>query len=177
MYGRRKLTRVEMAVYAVIVAALIVLFASYMLDYMEMAEKTAMETTLSNMTTALNLSYAGRVIAGEPVDKGRWVDANPFELARTFPPGYGGELGRRDPDTMSRPAWLFDSTSHEILYLPRLHRYLRSTRDAQVRFRLESHPSGFGFALLPAFPYEWSLSQSEKNSQIACRRACTPLFS
>jgi hypothetical protein len=177
MYGRRKLTRVEIAVYAVIVAALIVVFASYMIDYMEMAEKTAMETTLSNMNTALTLNYAGRFISGERIDKAQWVSGNPFELAGTFPPGYGGDLAARDPATLPRPAWLFDSARREMVYLPRLHKYLKATGEPEIRFRLDLHPSGFGFVLVPASPYDWSLGESEEISHIACRRDSTPLFS
>ena len=177
MYGRRKLTRVEMAVYAVMVAALIVVFASYMLDYMEIAEKTAMETTVRNVNSALNLSYAGRLIAGERLDKAQWIGANPFELARTFPPGYAGELLTADSATLARPAWFFDSRSREIVYLPRLYKHLRATEEGEVRFRLEPHPSGLGFALVPTSTYDWSLGSLEKNSHIACRTARTPLFS
>jgi hypothetical protein len=177
MYGQRKLTRVEIAVYAGIVAALIAVFASYMIDYMEMAEKTAMQTTLSNMNTGLNLDYAGRLIAGERMDKAGWMSGNPFALARTFPPGYGGELAGRDAASLPRPAWIFDPARREIVYLPRLHKHLRGTGEAEIRFRLDLHPSGFGFVLVPVSPYDWSLSESETISHIACRRGCTPLFS
>lgn len=177
MYGRRKLTRVEIAVYAVIVATLIVVFTSYMLDYMEMAEKAAMETTLSNVTTALNLRYAAALMAGESVDSARWQRANPIELAQAFPPGYGGELNGRDASRLDRPSWFFDAARAEVLYLPRLHAHLISASGAEIRFHLVRHPSGLGFLLAPTSPYEWRLASFAKNSQSACRTARTPLFS
>lgn len=177
MYGRRKLTRVEIAVYAVIVGTLIAVFTSYMLDYMEMAEKTAMQATVSNVTSALNLRYASHVMAGQPVDVAQWMSSNPFELAQAFPAAYRGELKREDVAQIERPAWLFDAARREILYLPRLHKHLRAASEGEVRFRLEPHHSGFGFALVPTSAFDWGLAAVEKNSQNACKTPCTPLFS
>lgn len=157
MYGRRKLTRVELAVYAVIVAALIVVFASYMLDYMEMAEKAAMESTVNNVTSALNLHYASHVMAGKPLDSRPWMAGNPFELARAFPSGYLGQLGDGRSGDVDRPAWFFDAARGEVLYLPRLRRHLSGASNGEIRFHLQRHASGFGFQLAPTSPYTWGL--------------------
>lgn len=177
MYGRRRLTRVEMAAYAVLIAAALVVFTTYVLDYMEMAERTAMEMTVSNVSSALNIYYATQVMTGAQPASGDWTRKNPFELAHTFPVGYLGELGQRDPAMVERPAWFFDAANAELLYLPRLHKHLSSAIEGQVRFRLEPRGSGFGFALVPAAPYEWSVGVLAKNSQIAFRIRRTPLFS
>ena len=177
MYGRRKLTRVELAVYAVIIAAAFVAFASYVLDYMEMAEKAAMEMTVSNVSSALNVYYATQVMTGAQTESANWTKRNPFELAHTFPPGYLGELGQRDTATVARPAWLFDAANAELLYLPRLHSHLSSALPGELRFRLRHRGSGFGFMLVPAAPYEWTVGVLAKNSQVACRMSRTPLFS
>lgn len=177
MYGRRSLTRVELAVYAAIVATLVVIFSSYLIDYMEMAEKTAMETTVSNVTAAINLRYATLVMAGERAGAAQWSSANPFELARAFPPNYRGERGAEQRLELDRPAWVFDELRAELVYLPRLHRYLGDGTLDELRFRLEPNSSGFGFQLAPTLPYTWRLAGFAINSQIACRKSCTPLFS
>jgi hypothetical protein len=177
MYGRRKLTRAETAVYAGVIAVLIVVFTSYVLDFMEMAEKAAMETTVSTVTSALNVHYARRVMAGEAVDARRWLAGNPFELARAFPAGYMGELDGRDPSTFDRPAWFFDTARREVLYLPRLRRHLSSPFGSEVRFQLARRPSGLGFVLAPTSPYEWGLTSSAKDSQSSCETNRICLFS
>jgi hypothetical protein len=164
MYGRRKLARVEIAVYAAIIATLVVVFSSYLLDYMEMAEKTAMETTVSSVTAAINLRYATLVMAGERPGAAHWSSANPFELARAFPPNYRGELGAEQRLELDRPAWAFDELRAELVYLPRLHSYLEDGRTDELRFRLEPNPSGFGFHLAPTLPYTWRLAGFAKNS-------------
>ncbi|HYX45982.1 MAG TPA: hypothetical protein VE820_04070 [Sphingomicrobium sp.] len=177
MYGRRRLTRVEIAAYAVLIAAALVVFSKFVLDYMEMAERTAMEMTVSNVTSALNIYFATHVMAGEQPASGDWTKKNPFELAHTFPAGYLGELGQRDPAMVERPAWFFDAANAELLYLPRLHGHLSSAREGELRFRLQPRGSGFGFVLVPASPYEWSAGVLAKNSRIAFTMRRTSLFS
>lgn len=177
MYGRRKLSRVEIAVYAVIVATLVVVFFSYLMDYMEMAEKTAMETTVSNVTAAINLRYASLVMTGNAADNKRWSTwstTNPFRLADAFPPNYRGTLGAEQRLEADRPSWVFDPLRAELVYLPRLHNHLGAD---EVRFKLERHPSGFGFLLAPSPPYNWNLEGLAENSRIACKRFRTSLFS
>jgi len=81
MYGRRQLSRVEVAVYAVAIGTLCTVFISYLTDYMEMAEKVAMETTVRNVTAAINLRYAMQVMTGDRRRTEQWTRENPFEVA------------------------------------------------------------------------------------------------
>ena len=177
MYGRRRLTRVEMAVYAFIVAALIAVFASYILDFMEMAEKAAMETTVANVTSAINVRYALLVMSGRQAEASQWFRGNPFELAGVSPPNYRGVLGAAATEETRRPAWLFDASTAEIVYLPRLYSHLDGGEVDQLRFRLEPAASGFGYLLVPTTPYRWSLEAFAKDSQIPFKSVRTSLFS
>ena len=177
MYGRRRLTRVEMAVYAFIVAALIAVFSSYILDYMEMAEKAAMETTVANVTSAINVRYALLVMSGRQSDSSQWFRGNPFELAGVSPPNYRGVFGAAATEATVRPAWLFDAVNAELVYLPRLYSHLDDGEAAELRFRLEPSASGFGFVLRPARPYRWGLEAFAKDSQTPFKSVRTSLFS
>lgn len=177
MYGRRRLTRIEIAVYAVIVGTLVMVFFSYLTDYMEMAEKTAMETTVKNVTAAINFRYATLMLTGERKRTEQWATENPFKIAQAFPPSYRGELGARDRAQLERPAWVFDAVSAELVYLPRLYRHLDDGEGNELRFRLERQPSGNGFVLAPTTLYSWDLSAFAKDSQTPCRRERISLFS
>lgn len=162
MYGQRRLTRVEMAIYGVVIATLVVVFADYAVDYMEMAEKTAMQTTVTNVTAALNIRYAAAVMTGKAINPKRWLAGNPFELAKAFPPNYTGEVSAGASEPATRPAWFFDTAHKEVVYLPRLHSHLEvEDGSAEIRFRLRAHPSGFGFVLVPAPSYSWTLEADE----------------
>lgn len=177
MYGRRRLTRVEMAVYAFIVVIVIAVFSSFVLDYMEMAEKAAMETTVTNVTSAINVRYAMLAMSGRQGDSAQWFRRNPFELAHISPPNYQGVLGTATTDGVSRPAWLFDATNAELVYLPRLYSHLDDGEADELRFRLEPNASGFGFVLRPARPYRWGVEAFAKNSQTPFKSVRTSLFS
>jgi hypothetical protein len=177
MYGRRQLSRVEVAVYAVVIGTLCTMFISYLTDYMEMAEKVAMETTVRNVTAAINLRYAMQVVTGDRQRTERWPRENPFELARTFPPNYRGLLGSADAAGGERPAWLFDAPRAELVYLPRLYKHLEDGAVDELRFRLEPNASGHGFVLAPTTVYTLQLSAIAKNSQVPCKVHCTALFS
>lgn len=152
VYGRRRLTRIELALYVVVAAVLIVVFSAYLLEYMEMAERTAMQMTINNLNAGLNNRFAGRLIKGESTDLGQWIGHDPFEITETYPENYMGELAKNDLGSVDRPAWLFDAETGEVIYLPRLHRYL--DRDA-LRFKVQAQRSGFGFALVATSPYSW----------------------
>lgn len=177
MYGRRRLTRVEMAVYAFIVAALIAVLSTYVLDYMEMAEKAAMETTVANVTSAINLRYAVLAMSGRQGDSAQWFRGNPFDLAGISPPNYRGVLGAASLEEFSRPAWVFDASKAELVYLPRLYSHLDDQGADRLRFRLEPNVSGFGFSLVPSTPYQWGLEAFAKDSQIPFKSVRTSLFS
>lgn len=177
MYGRRRLSRVEVAVYAVVIGTLSMVFFSYLSDYMEMAEKVAMETTVRNVTAAINLRYAMQVMTGDRKRTEQWPKENPFDLAHTFPPNYRGVLGTPEAAGGERPAWLFDAPRAELVYLPRLYKHLEDGAIDELRFRLERNPSGHGFVLAPTAVYSWQLSGIAKNSHIACRTHCSALFS
>jgi len=177
MYGRRRLTRVEIAVYAVIVGTLVVVFFSYLTDYMEMAEKTAMETTVRNVTAAINLRYAILVMSGEGKRTELWPAQNPFELAQTFPPNYRGLLDKQGEAEPSRPTWLFDAPRGEVVYRPRLSGHLAGGAGDELRFKLEHGSLGDGFKLVPTTPYSWEVSAFAKDSQVSCKVPSTSLFS
>jgi hypothetical protein len=177
MYGRRRLSRVEVAVYAVVIGTLCTVFFSYLTDYMEMAEKVAMETTVKNVNAAINLRYATLVLTGERKRTERWPSENPFDIAHAFPPNYRGLLAGQDRADLPRPAWVYDAPRAELIYFPRLYSHLEDGGLDELRFRLQRHPSGHGFVLAPTSPYFWDFSAIAKNSQIACRTSCTALFS
>jgi hypothetical protein len=152
IYGRRRLTRIEAALYVAVVAVLIVVFSAYLLDYMEMAEKAAMQMTLNNLNAGLNNQFASRLIKGESTDLGQWIGHNPFQITQSFPENYAGILGDQELASLERPVWVFDADRGEVVYLPRLHKYL--DRD-KLRFKILPRATGFGVALVATTTYSW----------------------
>lgn len=155
MYGRRPLTRLEATLYSIIGAILLALFAERLLAYMEVAEKVAMETTVSTLTTTINARVALEMIEGSAPPRGRWSGRNPFELAGPAS-GVARPLGSQAVASLDRPSWTYDTTRGELIYLPRLYRGLRTQDpDGALRFRLVSQSGGVGYKLVSTFSYEW----------------------
>ena len=153
IYLLRPLTRLEAAIYGLIVALLIFLLAERLLGYMEIAERAAMHQTLVRINSGLNLRLARAMIQGGRTELSQGQD--PFTLAGVTSPNFLGERDFPDLHADSR-TWVYDRSRRELIYLPRLTRGLHTEDpDGVIRFRLVAAPAGPGYALVPVAPYTW----------------------
>lgn len=138
MLLRRPLTRLELGAVAAALGIALVVFADRALDVMELAERTAMEATLSNVTSAINVQLVRAVLKGE---KPEVQQHNPFDLAGVPPP--------------SR-SWSYDVEQKELVYRPSLRRHLHTDEPGgQLRFRLAPHRAGLGYQFVPVAGFQW----------------------
>ena len=157
IYGRRPASKLEAALYGGIAAILIAVFASQLLDYMEIAERSAMQATLGNLVAAINTRLAYEVMRGEIGNVSGWPRRSPFELARASAGNFAGERDTLGPDALVRGTWAFDAVRGELVYQPRLRRGLEtSDPEGALRFRAVVDPRGFGYRLVPTSPYRWN---------------------
>ena len=134
----RPLTRLELSLVAVTFGIALVIFVDRVLDLMELAERTAMEVTLSNVTAALNTRFAFAVLKGENVE---WQERDPFDIAGVRPPSDN---------------WSYDAEQKELVYRPSLRRYLHTEEPGSaLRFRLAPQRAGAGYRLVPAAGFQW----------------------
>lgn len=153
IYLLRPLTRLEAAIYGLIVALLIVLLAERLLGYMEIAERAAMQETVTRINSGLNLLLARALMQGRRLEPPQGQD--PFTLAGVTSPNFLGERDFPDLHADSR-AWVYDRSRRELIYLPRLTRGLRTEDpDGVIRFRLVADTGSPGYALVPVAPYTW----------------------
>ena len=156
IYGRRPLTRLELALYAAIVGIAAVVFVDRLLATMELAERAAMEQTVSRVNSALNLRIAYEMLNGQLINVQAALQRNPFELAKVSQPNYRGEVERFDPARLEGGSWVYDRTSRELVYLPRLKRGLTTANGSEaVRFRLVAGTTGTRYVLVPTYKYTW----------------------
>jgi hypothetical protein len=151
VYWRRPLTRLELAIYGALVGVFIAVFIERGLYYLELAERTAMEVTVSRVNSAINLRRAQDMLregrASAP--KGE----NPFEFARVKQANFRGEVLAAELYRLERGSWAFDPLRQEVVYLPRLHRLLEvDDPDGAIRFRIVPER---GFMLVPTSQYRW----------------------
>lgn len=152
MYWQRRLTRLEAGISGAAVAIFLAVFLERVLYHLELAERTVMILTVSNLNTALNVRRAYGILGGQRVED---QSRNPFELAGMSPANFLGEIDSPGLTTLERGQWVFDRTRRELIYLPRLRRALViADPEGAIRFRLESRGGGVA-VLAPTSEYSW----------------------
>ena len=156
MYWRRRLTRLEVAIYASVAALVLAVFLERVLYYMELAERTVMELTVSNVNSALTVRRALDMLAGRASNDPTAPSRNPFALAGMSPANFHGEIDSPNLADLERGYWVFDQTRRELIYLPRLRRGLDTADpDGAIRFRLERRANDTSM-LVPTSKYAWN---------------------
>ena len=156
IYGARRLTRLEAALYGGIAAVLIGLLAERLLDAMEIAERTTMQATVARLNAAITTRLAYEVMRGEVGDVQAWTRRNPFDLAHVSPQNFAGAFDAPVPGTLQRGSWAFDVARAELVYSPRLRIGLQtSDPDGFLRFHGVAGANGMSYSLVPATPYRW----------------------
>ena len=154
IFWKRKLTRLELALYTGIIAIAVAVFFERLLYYMEVAERTAMMVTVSQVNSAIHLGRAVAMLKGQPPESPAGGD--PFELAGITPRNFLGAVDKPVLEAVERGVWLFDRATGEAIYLPRLSRQLTTDDPNRViRFRLTPPPSGSYPVLVPTSKYNW----------------------
>ena len=158
----------------VVVICLIGIFASVALDrmlrYQEIAEKTAMDSTIGALKSAETLQVAAHITGGGLASVAKLAEENPIDWLAAPPAGYLGAL--QDPGGANIPggSWYFDIKNKELVYVPQRTRFLTPAPDGslRVRFRVvvklvRTGDDGpiIGLTELdvrPVFPVRWSPS-------------------
>lgn len=156
IYWRRRLTRLELALYAALVGVLVAVFLDRVLTYMELAERTAMETTVNNLNSALAAHRALQMLQGRSGEAGGALLTDPFELAQMRVINRHPEVTANVAlENLDRGHWVFQRARNELIYLPQLHRRLHTDEPQNVlRFHLVATASA-GYVLVPVSPYSW----------------------
>ena len=133
--------------------------------YKEMLEKAAMESTLRNIKTGLQVQLAELIVTNRQAQAGRLETEDPVQWLDEKPQNYGGNY--RAPAATG--TWYFDTATRELVYVVITGNRLEIDTDAspkQVRFRTRlvkdrlklfgnSVESVTSVSLLPVRPYRW----------------------
>jgi len=151
MYGRRPLTKLEAGIFAGVVGIFLTVFAHYMLGYMEVAERVAMQATLINTSGAINVRLAQSFLDQRPGPKDV-TERNPFDVAGAAPPNFARNA---DLSTLASGQWAYDSEHAELVYVPRLRSSLRTEGgEFALRFRLVREGAAYTFRASRPFTWE-----------------------
>lgn len=135
--ANRQRNYLQSALYVAIVGVLAAVLLERLLTYAEVAEKAAMEATVSRLGNALYARLAMLALRGEHEAIEALPGQSPFAVAHATSPAYLGEFDSLPPNAEGG-RWYFDRARRELVYLPNLKRYLEGAEHMPaLRFRVE----------------------------------------
>lgn len=160
--ARRQRNYLQSGLYVLIAGVLAAILLERLLTYAELAEKTAMEATLSRLQSSLYARVAWHALKGEHDAIEELPGRSPFASGAQPAGNYRGEFVGV-PAEIEGGSWLYDQVRREVVYVPRLKRYLVADADdpsvAHLRFRLEVHKTSAnvysGVRVRPVTPFTW----------------------
>ena len=162
----------EFVFVVLLVGVLSMVVLEYMLHYIEVAEKSAMENTVVNIQSSLHLRLT-EVLARNDVAEGmRLARGNPMNWLQEMPPNYAGEFSNPEPGSIAPGKWYYDRKSRELVYLVDRGRDFVPGIDGTKRVRYRVNVAGLnsavkenrqisvndvvgGISLVLVKPYEW----------------------
>jgi len=158
----RQRNYLQSGLYVIIVGILATVLLERLLTYAEAAEKAAMEATLSRLHAALYTRVAYLAMRGKYEAIEAFPAQSPFVTGAMKASNYVGEFVGL-PTEVEGGSWFFDRVRNELVYVPKLKRYLQADPDDQamprLRFRVEvlrSSKTAFtGVSLRPVGSPQW----------------------
>jgi prepilin-type N-terminal cleavage/methylation domain-containing protein len=121
--ARRGWSLLELIIVVCVVAILATVLLERMLRYQEIAEKTAMETTLGVLRSALSLKVSARIVQGGLAGIGELAEENPMDWLADRPAGYLGARHSPFAEELPKGSWCFDLVAKELIYRPQRTRF------------------------------------------------------
>jgi len=158
----RQRNYLQSALYAIVAGILAAVLLERLLTYAEVAEKSAMEVTLSQLQVGLYARVAYHAMRGEYGRIEAMPTRSPFVAGAMRAANYLGEFDGVPADAESG-SWLYDRVSNELVYVPNFKRHLFAKGAAEpprvLRFRVEvlrrSEHGYTGVALRPVTAFRW----------------------
>ena len=156
MYGDRPLSRLESALYVIVISVVVLVLFDRMLMYFEYAERAMVETTLLRTQSALHTRLAFDVLRGKAPDLDTWSNHNPFDLAHMELVNFAGQRDASDAGALEGGKWVYDPAKRELVYAPRYTRGLSvDGGGSALRFRLLIGGPGGLPRFEPVAQYRW----------------------
>jgi len=128
----------EFVIALIVLGFLSMVVLEYMLHYIEVAEKSAMETTVMYLRSALRMRLAEVLAEGNAEEAIKMIRENPMDWLQDKPHNYAGAFEAPQPGFVDDGKWYFDTKSRELIYLVEHGREFVPDRGElkRVRFRV-----------------------------------------
>jgi len=129
----------ELVIVIVIVGLLLTVAVDKLLILKVEAERTAMETILGNLRSAINLQVADHITKNKVGELAKAHKTNPMVWLSVRPDNYIGVLDEPDPADIEPYKWYFDKYNNELVYKVGNADYFesKSKQEKWARFKLK----------------------------------------
>lgn len=161
---------VELVVVFSVATVIALVLLHYMLRNLELAEKSAMETTVVNIKSGLRIQMAKLLVSDGVRAVQSLPEQNPIQWLSESPINYSGECVDAKPGEIPPGSWCYDPKTRVLMYWPNNERYFQpdSTGMKRARFQvrltyekeIQGNTSGSdnevtGVILVPMEEYRW----------------------
>ncbi len=161
--ANRQRNYLQSGLYVAIFGVLAAVLLERLLTYAEVAEKAAMEATVSRLHTALYAKVAYLALRGEYPAIDALTEQSPFATGDMKSPNYLGVFDGVPDGGGEGGNWFYDRVRHELVYVPNLKRHFssdgRQDAPALIRYRIEilkaSKYTYTGVAIRPVNAVRW----------------------
>jgi len=129
----------ELVLVIIIIGLLLIVAIEKLLILKVEAERTAMETILGNLRSAISLQVADHITKGKVAELAKAHKTNPMVWLSVRPDNYIGVLDEPDPTDIKPYTWYFDKYNNELVYKVGNADYFESkSKDVKrARFKLK----------------------------------------
>ena len=157
MQRRWRLGSVEFVTSMAVIAVCMAVLLNRISAYQELAEKTRVELTITQVRTGLRYAQMDALLHHQDIPVDAWLARNPMAWLAQPPADYHGAVAAlpRPPEQ----GWYYLSDQHALVYLPRFHAHLvrrLDERPPRLIWQLQAGPSLRPETVeLVARPYQW----------------------
>jgi len=117
----------QWAVLFCVLAALSIGLLWALSDVKERAEKLAVDLTVRNMRTGMQLAMGEALMHQHEAEIALWVGSNPVRWLSSEPKGYRGACSQAEGSELKGGEWCFDSEQKKLMYRPLRIDHLRES--------------------------------------------------
>jgi len=134
---QRGASLLEFAVTVAVIGILMGLLLQRIWYYQGEAEKAAVEMTVANVRTALEVKVAEANLPGRSTDLTFLAEENPFNLLKYKPANYAGELFHPSDEDIGEGKWCFDRADKSLIYLLNNRNSFVDAQSKRLKFKVK----------------------------------------
>lgn len=134
---QRGASLLEFAVAAAVIGILISVLLQRLWYYQGEAELRAVEMTVANVRTALEMKVVEAKLPGRNRDLTFLAEENPFNLLKDKPVNYVGEFFRPSDNDIGAGNWCFDRADKSLIYLLNNGNSFRDAQSKRLKFKVK----------------------------------------